>query len=205
MLTGFTAALLLITISELGDKTFFIAMILAMRYPRSLVLAGVVGALVSMTILSVAIGQVFAFLPKIYLFYAEIILFFLFGTKLLFEAWKMSDHPATEELADAEAVVNQSEKTLPPSRRAWGIVVESFVLTFVAEWGDRTQIATITLAAANSPLGVTLGASLGHLICAIIAVLGGQWIAGRISERKITGIGGVLFYVFALVAWWEGP
>ena len=126
MLTGFTAALLLITISELGDKTFFIAMILAMRYPRSLVLAGVVGALVSMTILSVAIGQVFAFLPKIYLFYAEIILFFLFGTKLLFESWKMTDHPATEELAEAEAVVDQSEKTLPPSRRAWSI--ESKVL-----------------------------------------------------------------------------
>ena len=75
----------------------------------------------------------------------------------------------------------------------------------MAEWGDRTQIATIALAAANSPLGVTLGASLGHLICAIIAVLGGQLIAARISERKITGIGGALFYVFALVAWWKGP
>jgi len=205
MLTGFTAALLLITISELGDKTFFIAMILAMRYPRFLVLTGVIGALVCMTVLSVVIGQAFAFLPKIYLFYAEIILFLLFGTKLLLEAWKMSDHPATEELVEAEEAVNQSEKSLPPHRQAWRIVAESFILTFVAEWGDRTQIATIALAAANSPLGVALGASLAHAICALIAVLGGQLIAGKISERKITAIGGVLFYVFALVAWWEGP
>ncbi|MEY2984608.1 MAG: hypothetical protein RLZZ568_1225, partial [Cyanobacteriota bacterium] len=66
MLTALTAGLLLITISELGDKTFFIGMILAMRYPRRWVLAGVVAALATMTVLSVAIGQILSFLPKIY-------------------------------------------------------------------------------------------------------------------------------------------
>jgi putative Ca2+/H+ antiporter (TMEM165/GDT1 family) len=45
MLTAFTAALILITVSELGDKTFFIAVILSMRYPRRGVLIGVVAAL----------------------------------------------------------------------------------------------------------------------------------------------------------------
>jgi Ca2+/H+ antiporter, TMEM165/GDT1 family len=53
MLTAFTAALILITVSELGDKTFFIAVILSMRYPRRLVFIGVVAALAAMTILSV--------------------------------------------------------------------------------------------------------------------------------------------------------
>ena len=105
MLTAFTAGLLLITISELGDKTFFIGMILAMRYPRRWVLAGVVTALSAMTILSVLIGQIFSFLPQIYVKYAEIILFLIFGTKLLFDAWKMGDQVNLEVLEEAEEAI----------------------------------------------------------------------------------------------------
>ena len=63
MLTAFTAGLLLITISELGDKTFFIAVVMSMRHPRRLVLAGVVAALAAMTILSILLGKTIAFLP----------------------------------------------------------------------------------------------------------------------------------------------
>ena len=200
MLTAFTAGLLLITISELGDKTFFIGMILAMRYPRRWVLAGVVTALSAMTILSVLIGQIFSFLPQIYVKYAEIILFLIFGTKLLFDAWKMGDQANLEVLEEAEEAIEAGEKQLKKVPKGWGIFLESFILTFIAEWCDRTQIATIALAASNNVFGVTVGAILGHTICALIAVLGGKFIAGRISERTVTAIGGLLFYVFAAVA-----
>ena len=73
-------------------------------------------------------------------------------------------------------------------------------MTFVAEWGDRTQITTIALAASNNAWGVTFGAILGHSICAIIAVMAGRLIASRISERTVTAIGGVLFLIFGFVA-----
>ena len=49
---GFIASLSMIIVSELGDKTFFIAAIMSMRHSRSVVLAGALGALVAMTILS---------------------------------------------------------------------------------------------------------------------------------------------------------
>jgi len=205
MLTAFTASLLLITISELGDKTFFIGLILATRYPRRWVFAGVVSALAAMTLLSVLIGQAIAFLPKVYVYYAEIFLFLLFGTKLLVDAWKMSDEPNLAILEEAEEAIEKSDKNLKRYSQSWGIFLESFILTFIVEWGDRTQIATIALAASNQVWGVILGAILGHTICALIAVLGGKFIAGRISERQITAIGGMLFYVFAGVAWIEGP
>jgi putative Ca2+/H+ antiporter (TMEM165/GDT1 family) len=82
------------------------------------------------------------------------------------------------------------------------ILLEAFLLTFFAEWGDRTQIATITLAAAKHPLGVTLGATLGHGMATAIAVISGNLISGRLSERWLTIAGGCLFLVFgALVAW----
>jgi putative Ca2+/H+ antiporter (TMEM165/GDT1 family) len=204
MLTAFTAALLLITVSELGDKTFFIAVILSMRYPRRLVFVGVVAALAAMTVLSVLMGQIFAFLPKNYLFYGEIGLFLIFGTKLLIDAWKMPDHAEEEVMEEAQEAIDNSEKNLKRHPQKWGIILESFVLTFIAEWGDRTQIATIALAASNSALAVTAGAILGHTICTLIAVIGGKLIAGRISERKITAIGGLLFYVFAIATWVEG-
>ncbi|KAG0484818.1 hypothetical protein HPP92_008897 [Vanilla planifolia] len=61
--SGFTAAFTLIFISEIGDKTFFIAALLAMQYDKMMVLCGSMGALSLMTILSVVIGRIFKSVP----------------------------------------------------------------------------------------------------------------------------------------------
>lgn len=204
MLTAFTAGLLFITFSELGDKTFFIAVILAMRHSRRLVFAGVVAALAAMTVLSVLMGQVASLLPQNYLHFAEIIFFVGFGVKLLYEASQMPGGVDCEEAEEAIATVKKAELKMPKQKTRWAIVLEAFMLTFLAEWGDRTQIATIALAASQPAIGVTAGAILGHSICAAIAVLGGRMIAGRISERLITAIGGGLFLLFGAIALWEG-
>lgn len=205
MLTAFTAGLLLITVSELGDKTFFIAMILAMRHSRRLVLIGAIAALAAMTILSVILGQTVSLLPKAYIHYAEIVLFLGFGIKLLYDANRMPVSSCdTEVIEEAKAAVEKAEKQLPQKQTPLLIVLESFVLTFMAEWGDRTQIATIALAAGNNPIGVTVGAILGHSICALIAVSCGKMLAGKISERQLTLIGGCLFLIFGIVAIFEG-
>nr|WP_228014461.1 TMEM165/GDT1 family protein [Fortiea sp. LEGE XX443] len=205
VITAFTAGLLLITVSELGDKTFFIAVILAMHHSRRLVFAGVTAALAAMTILSVLFGQVASLLPKIYIHYAEIALFLAFGIKLLYDASKMPTATCnTDVVEEAEAAVKQADLQLPKRKTPWAIITEAFLLTFVAEWGDRTQIATIALAAGNNPIGVSIGAILGHAICAAIAVIGGKFIAGRISERQLTFIGGCLFLIFGVLAAVEG-
>jgi putative Ca2+/H+ antiporter (TMEM165/GDT1 family) len=205
MLTAFTAALLLITISELGDKTFFIAVILSLKNDRKLVFIGVVAALATMTVLSVFVGRIFSFLPQIYIHYAEIVLFALFGFKLLYDASKMPKGAGvSDEQEEALEVVEKAENQFPKRKSKWGVLLEAFVLTFVAEWGDRTQIATIALATFHNPVGVIIGGIVGHTICTTIAVLGGKLIEGKISERTITAIGGFLFLIFSAVALFEG-
>lgn len=201
MLAAFTAGLTLITISELGDKTFFIAAILAMRHARRWVLIGVVLALAAMTLLSVALGQAVAQLPTTWVRIGEVLLFLGFGIKLLYDASQMTDQPPVDEQEAAMQTVAAAEsesKTVP--KQATQIIAKAFTLTFVAEWGDRTQIATVMLATAYQPLGVTIGAILGHTICAAIAVLCGRLIAGRISERTVTALGGSLFMLFGIVS-----
>lgn len=70
------------------------------------------------------------------------------------------------------------------------------MLTFLAEWGDRSQIATIGLAASSHVAGVTLGGCAGHAVCTGAAVLGGRGMASVISERAVGIAGGALFLLF---------
>ena len=205
MLTAFTASLLLITVSELGDKTFFIAAILAMRHRRRWVFVGATLALALMTILSVLMGQVATLFPPTVVKWAGISLFTMFGIKLLYQASQLSPKAHSTEEKEAVEAVTRAEQTLtqmPSKALSWTIVAEAFGLTFVAEWGDRTQIATMMLAAANHPLGVVAGAVLGHAICAAIATNCGRWLCGKISERTLTALGGGLFLLFAVIELW---
>jgi len=197
MLTGFTSGLLLITLSEIGDKTFFIGAILAMRHSRRWVFLGVVLALAGMTVLSVGLGQIAALLPAHYVRHIAIALFFGFGLKLLYDAYRMSPHnDCTDEADEALEAVNNCARLHPTVMAGRVILVQALALTFAAEWGDRTQLATMTLATTNHPLGVIAGATLGHAICAAIAISIGSLIAGRLSERLLTAIGGGLFLLF---------
>ncbi len=206
MLTAFTAGLTLITISELGDKTFFIAMILATRHSKRWVFLGSWAALMVMTVLSVAVGKVFQLLPREFTVSAAILLFTFFGLKMLIQGWRMGNSPCEDECEAAVETVEKAEANLSRwgSNPAWAAFVEAFSLTLMAEWGDRTQIATITLAAASQAFGVALGAIAGHGICTAIAVLGGGLLAGRISERTLTLGGGALFLIFAIVTALQG-
>lgn len=80
------------------------------------------------------------------------------------------------------------------------VFIETFTMTFLAEWGDRSQIATVVLASRENVVGVTLGACLGHALCTGLAVIGGRFIATMISVRTVTLVGGVVFILFAISA-----
>ncbi|GAB5353463.1 hypothetical protein AAMO2058_000038100 [Amorphochlora amoebiformis] len=216
--SAFVKSIAMIIATELGDKTFFIAAIMAMKHNRTMVYTGAVGALALMTVLSVGIGFALPnLLPKRYTHYAAVALFAYFGYKLLYEAYEMHNKPKekNEELEEVEIELGKKEsnKKEPPKtffqrnfQRLVPVVFgQAFALTFLAEWGDRSQIATIALASSKDPFGVTVGGTLGHALCTGLAVIGGRLLATKISEQQVAFFGGLLFWAFALHEVWVGP
>mmetsp|Transcript_15751 Transcript_15751/g.37853 ORF Transcript_15751/g.37853 Transcript_15751/m.37853 type:complete len:403 (+) Transcript_15751:31-1239(+) len=85
------------------------------------------------------------------------------------------------------------------SGSSWeAVFLQALTMTFLAEWGDRSQIATIALAAAKDPIGVTIGGCIGHSICTGMAVVGGRMLASRISEKSVAFYGGLVFLAFGI-------
>jgi len=199
---SFWQALSLIFVSELGDKTFFIAALLAARASKLLTFVGCAGALAVMTVLSVAIGQVFHSVPNSLTGglplddYVAIVSFLYFGVKSLREALSLKNdgEGIAEELEDAKKTLVDSGADM---KGGWPLVVEASTLTLLAEVGDRSQLATIALGAAGDPIGVALGGTVGHFIATGLAVLGGSFLSKYFSERAINIVGGVLFIFFA--------
>lgn len=242
----------MILVSEVGDKTFLVAALMAMKHDRLVVFSAAFGALLVMTILSSVLGHaVPALIPHRLTHLLASGLFFVFGAKLLREGMQMDPdegvgaemHEVEQELAAKEKELGResadalemglngrrskgrlhsphrspSESPSRPVRKSgplggllYGasnlcgllispIWVQTFVMTFLGEWGDRSQIATIAMAAGQDYWWVTLGATVGHAICTGVAVIGGRAIAGRVSMKVVTIGGAVAFLAFGLI------
>merc|ERR1719278_2106285 len=102
-LHGFVESLSVILVSEIGDKTFFIAAILAMSNNKLTVFLGAISALAVMTILSALLGFVVTtFIPREYTYYTCTAIMFLFGLKMLWEAWRMKPTEGEETQREVE-------------------------------------------------------------------------------------------------------
>lgn len=197
---GFVSGFLLIFFSEIGDKTFFIALLLALQRPKGVVFAGTFGALAIMTVISVGLGRVLHEIDELFPDVGfplddalAVALLVFFGIQTLASA-SDADETAEEEKGEAQEVVDDFAKK---EYEVLGLVASTFALVFAAEWGDKSFLATIALAAASDPLGVIGGAVTGHGVATVIAVLGGSFLGRYLSERTVQYVGGSLFLVFA--------
>merc|ERR1712142_1041057 len=174
-------------------------------------------ALALMHIMSAFFGYAITIIPRVFTYYLSSFLFAVFGIKMLRDGWKMSPSEAQEEFRkkDAETDSTASELETGQATKIGGnsnllytmlsrIFIQAFTMTFLAEWGDRSQLATIILAARENVSAVVIAGILGHAFCTGLAVLGGRLIAQRISVRTVTLIGGVVFLLFAVTALFMG-
>lgn len=272
---GFVSSFTMILLAEIADKTFFIAAIMAMRYNKVIVFAGAYSALVIMTGLSCALGQVVGLIPQYITHYIAASLFAIFALQMIYEAYKMrgqsaqgemeevaaelreddeelrvrfrknskSEEPGegdivveitSEEKKDArsrkenaeanpgssllgsKASVNsvtkaeteeskEEEKSISCAKRIENflaifinaVFIKAFILTFIAEWGDRSQLSTVTLATTTNMYAVFIGGCLGHFCCTLAAIIFGAAIAKKVSMTILNLCGGLLFLGFS--------
>lgn len=174
-------------------------MLLALQQPKSLVFAGTFGALAVMTVISVGLGRVLHELDELVPNVGfplddglAVALLIFFGVQTLRSA-ATAGESAEEERNEAKEVV----AGLGGGAAAMAMVLTTFTLVFAAEWGDKSFLATIALAAASDPFGVVAGAVAGHGAATVIAVLGGSFLGKYMDEKTVQYVGGSLFLVFA--------
>lgn len=174
----------LVALAELGDKTQLVCMTLAARHPASPVLLGAVLAFVVLNLLAVIFGAaVAAWLPEWLVAAVVAVLFAVFGLHALREA-------------DAETVEVRE-------RSGRSVLLSTFVLIFLAELGDKTQLAVAGLASTHAILPVWVGGTLALALTSALGVLAGQTLLRRLPMHLLHLIGGALFLVLAAFASWR--
>ena len=174
------AALGLVFIAELGDKTQLVALGFGARHRLAPVLTGVVIAYMATNLLSVVVGGLLgATLPTRAIGLGGGVMF------LGFAAWTLWKDDADED-----------DEGTPNSQGS--IVLSVATAMFVAELGDKTMLATATLAAQGNPVLVWIGATIGIILAGTLGVLLGRVFGARLPERATRIGSAVLFAVFGL-------
>ena len=176
----------LLFIAEMGDKTQLMTMTLAQRYRPLPVAGGVCAAFLVLNLLAVLLGgALFRIVPQRGVLLAAGLLFLVFAWK----SWR-------------EASRNEDDADAPAARTdARGAFLASFGLIFMAELGDKTQLALITLVAASgSPWSVFVGGTLALWAVSLIGVMVGGVVLSRLPRAWIQRAAAVLFMLFGVLA-----
>ena len=185
------AALLLsfgvIFVAELGDKSQLMAMTFALRHRWWVVLGGITAATIAVHLISVAVGHYLgAALPTHLIGILAGVAFVLFGL------WTLRG----DRLSADEAT--RAQRTTAP---AFFAVMSAFLL---AELGDKTMLATVTLAADNDWVGVWIGSTLGMVAADALAIVVGAVAGKHLTERIIQLAAAALFLAFGVGMLVEG-
>ena len=185
-----------IFVVELPDKTFIAALVLSTRYRPLLVWIGVGLAFFLQVLIAVTAGQLATLLPET-LIRSVAIAIFLLGAVLLFRS-----APG----ADAEEAETEEEYAAKATETKTGLkaVGASFLVLFAAEWGDLSQLLTISLVAKyEEPLSVFVGAWLALLTVSGLAVLAGRVLLRYMRLSVLHYIGAAVCLVLAGVTAYE--
>ncbi len=176
------AAFLLVFLAEFGDKSQLVCMTLAARYRPWPVLVGAGFAFAVLNLLAVVFGAALAgWIPELWLTLIVALLFGFFGIQSLL----------MKEDDDDDTVAQKSRQSL---------LLSAFLMIFVAEFGDKTQLAVAGLGGTEAPLPVWLGATLALLATTAIGVLAGKALLKRFSLVIIHRVSGGFFIVLAALA-----
>ena len=175
---------LAIFVVELPDKTFLATLVLATKYRPILVWIGVSLAFLVQTLVAVALGHAVSFLPE-NVVHAAAALMFLAGAVILIREGR--SHQA-----------NEGEEIETKNVHGLQAVIASFLVLFAAEWGDLSQLLTISLVAKyEDPISVFIGALGALLIVSGLAVVAGRQLQRFVKLHVLHYVGAGVCLVLA--------
>jgi putative Ca2+/H+ antiporter (TMEM165/GDT1 family) len=182
-MTAFISSLVFVVLAEMGDKTQLLAMAFATRYRWQTVMWGVFVATVFNHLFAVVVGNyITRFIPLSYVQIAAAASFIIFGL------WTIRG----DELNGEDKATGRSP--------FWTVAIAFFI----AEMGDKTQLATIALAAQfNTVLPVWLGTTSGMMVADAIGILIGVVFGKRIPERAVKWFAAIVFIAFGVIGLYQ--
>jgi putative Ca2+/H+ antiporter (TMEM165/GDT1 family) len=185
-----------IFVVELPDKTFIAALVLSTRYRALLVWIGVGLAFLLQVLIAVTAGRLAALLPETFVAGVAAAIFLL-GAVLLFKSAPGAE--AEEKEAEQEYAGRAAE-----ARTGLRAVGTSFLVLFAAEWGDLSQLLTVSLVAKyGQPLSVFIGAWSALLAVSGLAVLAGRLLLRHLRLSVLHYIGAGVCLVLAGLTLYE--
>jgi len=189
-LTTFLSTFGLIFLAELGDKTQLTAMALALRYPWKRIFIGIAAAFTVLNLAAVLVGKIlFLVLPLFWVTLVSALLFLYFGYSTLRHACDTED-----------------EDGPPPT--AADAVRTAFLMIFMAELGDKTQLVTASQAAQHSGSlsgmgSVFVASTLALWLVSLIGIFAGKQLVKYIPVCWIHRTAGFMFLVFGVAMGWR--
>ena len=182
-MTAFITSLVFVILAEMGDKTQLLAMAFATRYRWQTVMWGVFVATVLNHLLAVVVGSyITKFIPIEYVQIAAALSFIFFGL------WTLRGDELSDELSSSR------------SSPSWTVAIAFFL----AEMGDKTQLATVALAARfNALIPVWLGTSSGMMVADGVGIIIGIVLGRKIPERLVKWVAALTFIGFGLTGLYE--
>lgn len=165
-----------VALAEIGDKTQLLAFLLAARFKKPLpIVAGILIATLLNHGLAGALGAWITTALR-----PEVLRWILGGSFIAMAVWTMIPDKIEEEESDVA--------------RRFGVFGATLITFFIAEMGDKTQIATVAMAAHyGAPVAVVIGTTLGMLIADVPAVFAGDKLAAKIPMKLVHGVAAAMF------------
>lgn len=176
------ATFLLISLAEIGDKSQLVCMTLAARHRGLPVVLGAVAAFAILNLLAVLFGAaVAAWLPEWVVTLAVAVLFAVFGVSSL----RYKEEDEDEDIEE---------------KPGHGVFATTFLLIFLAEFGDKTQIAVAGMGSTTETAAVWIGATLALACTSVLGVLAGRKFLHKLPLIWIHRISGLFFLALAAYA-----
>ena len=184
-----------IFVVELPDKTFIATLVLSTKFRPLFVWIGVALAFLVQTLIAVALGKAATFLPDTVVHVAAALMFLIGAVILVREA-------RAHEEAEGEQEEDYAAKAGAP--QGFKVILTSFLVLFAAEWGDLSQLLTLSLVAKyDDPVSVFIGAWGALLAVSGLAVIVGRVLIARIKLSLLHYLGASVCLLMASLTVWE--